>query len=174
MKNNEFYTTKEAADILGLTEYTIRKKIRNKEIKATPGASVREGYKIDKESLFDFASRNKIAIAAIGAGLAATVGAPFVAPFVVGSGIVGLVAGLGLLDNEKDKGTSIKGKKELYDLGIQRLETEIEGLNLQIEALELDGDSDDNKKNIIQLKIRINELKMKIQEIKMQKEIDGN
>ena len=170
MKNNEFYTTKEAADILGLTEYTIRKKIRNNEIKATTGASVREGYKIDKESLFDFASRNKIAIAAIGAGLAATVGAPF----VVGSGIVGLVAGLGLLNDEKDKGTSIKGKKELYDLGIQRLETEIEGLNLQIEALELDGDSDDNKKNIIQLKIRINELKMKIQEIKMQKEIDGN
>lgn len=47
-KNN--YTTKEAAEILGISEYTVRKKIRDEELKAIkiPGEA---GYRISKEEL---------------------------------------------------------------------------------------------------------------------------
>ena len=47
-------TVAEAAKVLGLTEYTVRKKIRDGDIKAIKGSSDREGYKIPLDELMRY------------------------------------------------------------------------------------------------------------------------
>ncbi|BAL85006.1 hypothetical protein SELR_pSRC101990 (plasmid) [Selenomonas ruminantium subsp. lactilytica TAM6421] len=164
----DFFTTKQAAELLGLTEYTIRKKIRNNEIKAIPGSNVREGYKIEKESLLEYAKKNNVS--------------PFkeLSPFqlafalnpVVGAGvgIYSLIKSIGFIGNSDNN--TIKDKERIYKLGIQRLDKEIEGLNLQIEALNLEDKSVENEKLILEKKIKINELEQKIKEIEIERAMD--
>ena len=56
--NNVGYSTKEIADILGISEYTVRQKIRDKQIIAEkiPGVA---GYRITQESLDDYINKKK-------------------------------------------------------------------------------------------------------------------
>ena len=49
-KDKNFYTTKEVAELLKISEYTVRKKIRDGEIKAEPG----KAYRIRKEDLEEY------------------------------------------------------------------------------------------------------------------------
>lgn len=49
-KDKNFYTTKEVADLLNISEYTVRKKIRDGELKAEPG----KAYRISKEVLQEY------------------------------------------------------------------------------------------------------------------------
>ena len=185
LKDKDYLTTKEAANILGVTEYTVRKKIRNNEIKAIPGATVREGYKIDKDSLIEYAKENKVNGFCTGstgltgpAGIAGSALTPFQIGlvtnplFAAGVGIYGLLNKIGIIGD--DDNDTIKDKKRLYELGIQRIEIEIEGLNLQIKALELEDKTVENEKKILEKKIRINELEQKKKEIEIEQEMDSN
>ena len=49
-KDKNFYTTKEVADLLKISEYTVRKKIRDGELKAEPG----KAYRISKDVLQEY------------------------------------------------------------------------------------------------------------------------
>lgn len=53
-----FYTTKDASEILGISEYTVRKKIREKNLKAEviPGKS---GFRIRKSDLEEYQGKKK-------------------------------------------------------------------------------------------------------------------
>ena len=51
--DKEYYTTEDVAKISGLSEYTVRKKIRDKELLAE-GEGNRSGYQIRKVSLLEF------------------------------------------------------------------------------------------------------------------------
>ena len=51
--DKEYYTTEDVAKISGLSEYTVRKKIRDGELPAE-GAGNRSGYQIRKDALMDF------------------------------------------------------------------------------------------------------------------------
>lgn len=53
-KDKNFYTTKEVAELLKISEYTVRKKIRDGEIKAEPG----KAYRIRKEDLEEYMRDN--------------------------------------------------------------------------------------------------------------------
>lgn len=64
MVTSKFYTVKEAAKILGLSEYTVRKKIRENVIKIPENSdtnkrlpSKREGYRIPEETLENYSGR---------------------------------------------------------------------------------------------------------------------
>lgn len=54
MMNKNFYTTKDVATLLNISEYTVRKKIRDGEIKASGGKS----YRISKEDLETYIKNN--------------------------------------------------------------------------------------------------------------------
>ena len=51
--DKEYYTTEEVAKISGLSDYTVRKKIREGELRAE-GEGTRSGYRIRKENLLEF------------------------------------------------------------------------------------------------------------------------
>ena len=51
--DKEYYTTEEVAKISGLSDYTVRKKIREGELSAE-GEGTRSGYRIRKEDLLEF------------------------------------------------------------------------------------------------------------------------
>ena len=51
--DKEYYTTEDAAKISGLSDYTVRKKIRDGELRAE-GEGNRSGYRIRKEDLLEF------------------------------------------------------------------------------------------------------------------------
>ena len=51
--DKEYYTTEEVAKISGLSDYTVRKKIREGELRAE-GEGTRSGYRIRKEDLLEF------------------------------------------------------------------------------------------------------------------------
>lgn len=53
-KDKNFYTTKEVAELLKISEYTVRKKIREGEIQAEPGKS----YRISKDALEEYLENN--------------------------------------------------------------------------------------------------------------------
>lgn len=63
-KDKNFYTTKEVADLLKMSEYTVRKKIRNGEIKAERG----KAHIINKEDLADYIKNNLHATELLGQG----------------------------------------------------------------------------------------------------------
>ncbi|MGP1471725.1 MAG: helix-turn-helix domain-containing protein [Schwartzia sp. (in: firmicutes)] len=53
-----YYTTEDVAKIAGLSEYTVRKKIRDKELTAE-GEGSRRGYRIKKVNLIEFLSKQR-------------------------------------------------------------------------------------------------------------------
>ena len=143
----EYYTTKDVAELFGLTEYTIRKKIREHELDAIPGASVREGYRITKDAVIEYAAKNKIPLSVTAKKIGEEVIAQFTPAVVINSSIL--------------------------ELAIKRLHTEIDGLNLRIRALQLEDElrERDKKKRLLNLQIQINDLEGEIQVLKLHKEL---
>jgi DNA binding domain, excisionase family len=56
--DKEYYTTEEVAKISGLSDYTVRKKIREGELRAE-GEGTRSGYRIRKEDLLEFLFKHR-------------------------------------------------------------------------------------------------------------------
>ena len=69
MSSEKTYTVTEAAKVLGLTEYTARKKIRDGNIKAIKGSSDREGYRIPFDELMRYTENHGLSELSTGFGL---------------------------------------------------------------------------------------------------------
>lgn len=171
MEEKDQYTTREVADLLNLSEYTVRKKIRDQEINAK-GSSGRNGYRIDKEEVIKYANKHKISLLPM-AAMAATVMSP-----VLGISL-GAIASLGgflssVFTSVDNKKVDDDKKIELYDMAIERIKKDIDGLKMKIEALQLEADDSIKcKKDILHLKMLINEKEGNIQEIEIQKKLIG-
>ena len=162
---DKYYTVADVAKILGLTEYTVRKKIREGEIEAIRGASDREGYKIPLEALANYLSKEK-SRGISDLGLAAL---PLITG--VGLGIAELIGGM-VRSNAKSKNK--KDLKKIRDLSIESLKDEIEATQYYIQALELDGDeiTKENQKRILESKAKIKTLERQIKEIQLKYELE--
>lgn len=167
MSDEKFFTVSEAAKILDLTEYTVRKKIREGQINAVPGASDREGYKIPYDEVIRYAQANKhsdftgVAAGILGGlGLGLGIGLPIMA---IGFGISKLLDGI---DDEKKNEADYK---KIQDLSIESIKDEIQAIKFYIEALELEGEnlSSESKKKILEGRARIKLLEREIKEIKL-------
>ena len=144
MSGEKTCTVAEAAKVLGLTEYTVRKKIRDGDIKAIKGSS-------DLDELMRYAENHGHS------------------EIFTGFGLIGDFLGAGLqkiLDNLD----SVKKKNPNYarikDLTIASIQDEIEATEYHIQALELDGDdiSREDRKKILD----------KIKEIELEYELNSN
>lgn len=160
MTENKFYTVREAAEKLNLAEYTVRKKISNKEIQAEK-TSNRDGYRIAEDELLNYIKkhpqRNNYEMLP-GLGLI---------PAITAGGVA-----LGL--DKTGNGTEDEKRKELAraKLNINRLQDMIDAINLRIEALELEGGYDslsiDEKKQVLQGRLNAKLIERQIKEIQLQ------
>ncbi|MBQ6776108.1 MAG: helix-turn-helix domain-containing protein [Synergistaceae bacterium] len=173
MADFDFFTVAEAAKILGLTEYTVRKKIRDGDIHAIKGASDREGYKIPREALMEYAQGDKrsglsgILADVVGspAGLGIAAAVPFVAGLGLGLGALGAAAGTSKRNNAD--------YRKIRDLSIESLQDEIEATQYYIQAMELDDNpSKEDQKKILEAKAKIKTLERQIKEIKLKFELE--
>ncbi len=117
---DKFYTVSEAAYILSLSEYTVRQKIKEGEIKAIKGKSDREGYKIRQEDLMNYLqkrgkkkNKNWISLAAasalpIIAGAASVIGSAG----IVGDSIAPVLSSFLSSKKSKDKSKEDNEKKD--------------------------------------------------------------
>ena len=164
--SNVFYTTKDASSLLDISEYTVRKKIRDGELKAEviPGKS---GYRIKKEDLAEYVA-NK--------------GRPRMMPVPEGRTVDVFGEDSGATQNRKIFGDSmlqlndaVKNNPEIKNVNTDLLrsiiagkETDLKGLWLRLKRLELDDDdSIEFKKKKLQLEIDINDLEAEIQAYKV-------
>lgn len=165
-KSNVFYNTKEASSLLDISEYTVRKKIREGELKAevVPGKS---GYRISKEDLDEYMA-NK--------------GKPRMMPVVEGKpvdvfGEDGDAARKGKIfgDSMRKLNDAVKNSSDVKNINMDLLrsiiagkETDLKGLRLRLKRLELDDDDSlEFKKKKLQLEIDINDLEAEIQTYKV-------
>ena len=166
MLEEKLFTVAEAATILNLTEYTVRKKIREGQIKAVQGSSDREGYRIPQEEITRYLQNG---------GRGATI------PGVAGLGFVSYVMpsagtfGLGVMPGILSAAIGGSNQKKIRDITIGGLQDEIEAIQYLIQSLELDGEniSINDKKKILEYKARIKLLERQIKEIELHFEIRG-
>ncbi len=178
MDDEKFYTTAEAAKELGLSQYTIRKKIREGEIRASK-QSLKEGYFIPRSSLEKYRKEHPRSFAgAIATATTASMGLGLAAGIVPQALFRGLpVLGLATVVGEQvakiltDKNTMDKDRnKELLSLKKQQLEREAKAHQYDIETLEIKGGDNltqEDKLKILDLKKKINNIESVILEIKM-------
>ncbi len=160
---NKYYTVSEAAKVLELTEYTVRKKIREGVINAIHGSSDREGYRISHDELIRYAKNNGRSEIINNLGVGLTVGVP-------------LMVGVGfskVMDNLKGRKKKNVDYEKIQKLSIESIQDEIDAIQYWIQALELDGEnlSIDDKKRILDAKARIKLLEKQIKEIKIKSEL---
>ena len=188
-------TVEEAAKLLNLSPYTIRKKIREGEIEAPAPINDRTGYMIPVKSLEKYESERKwrkdaalvslipgfagIAAGTAMTGIGALVGAMSMTPLgLLAKGVSALVND-GIKDGNNDgrKDGNITGKankEEILNLSIGGLEDEIDIHDLAIQEIELKGDdlSTDDERKILMHKIEKKKLQQQIKAIKLQYELE--
>ena len=188
-------TVEEAAKLLNLSPYTIRKKIREGEIEAPAPINDRTGYMIPVKSLEKYESERKwrkdaalvslipgfagIAAGTAMTGIGALVGAMSMTPLgLLAKGVSNLVND-GIKDGNNDgrKDGNITGKankEEILNLSIGGLEDEIDIHDLAIQEIELKGDdlSTDDERKILMHKIEMKKLQQQIKAIKLQYELE--
>lgn len=153
------YTTKEAADILGISEFTLRRKIRNKEINVIGKKG--KSYIIPKEEIEKFSKKKEnVGLANLIIGATA-----FVAPRSLFSTFESTYMEklkdifLGKYDNKDIEYCKILYKSKQKDLNIVKLE---------LEKLMLDkNDTIEYKKNELDLRIQIEAIEKELKIIKM-------
>lgn len=150
-KDDVFYTTKDASEILGISEYTVRKKIREKDIRAEviPGKS---GFRIKKSDLEEYQGRKKNSKSA-----------DFEPePQMEESNFASLTTQLveSILSDSENGAVS----QEFLQNVIEGRQLDLKGLQLRMKQLELDADdSIEFKRKKIALEIAINDLEAEIQ-----------
>ena len=150
----EYLTTKDASKILQLTEYTVRKKIRDGELNAEviPG---KKGYRIKKFDLDNYKSRNQRSSQSTQINSNITPNVTDI-PF---SQIIGAAAVWGI--------TNINPDSEIDTSGIQNFidgkKQDLKGLNLRKQKLLLQNDSSEKyEKAKLDLEIEISDLEAEI------------
>jgi excisionase family DNA binding protein len=135
----ETYSTKEAAEILGISEYTVRKKIRDGEIVAS-GKRGRNGYTISYQEVEKYSAKTKK------------------------SGII--ISDKSQVSNILPNTSEMNDPQKLAEF-INGMEDEVTLKELQLERLQLDNDdSIEYKKQELDAKIEIQELKNQIKGLK--------
>ena len=146
-KDEIFYSTKNVSELIGVSEYTVRKKIRDGEIKAEviPGKA---GYRVSKSDLEEYLNRKKVSATEKGE---------------TNTGIFGTLIeqiGKAFLDNPDVESLN----PELLKSIIEGKQLDLKGLKLRLQRLALDDDgSNDFKKKKLDLEIAINDLESAIQ-----------
>lgn len=143
-KNEIFYNTKEAAELLSLSEYTVRKKIRDGEIKAEV-VQGKSGYRIKKSDLEEYMGKRNFSKSEENLTV---------------NNFGNIMEQL----NELLLNHSESLSPEILKSIIEGKEMDLKGLELRLQKLELDkNDSDEFKKKKLDLEISINDLKSEIQ-----------
>lgn len=153
-KEEKTYTTEEVSKILGISEYTVRKKIRFGKLKAK-NIIGKKGYVITNSDLQDYLHPNKKNTEEV------------VSLQTVQSSALDFDTKVELLT--KEILGQPEAKPELIREFIAGKEIELEGLNLRLKRFELEDDrnSVDFEKMKTELLIEINELKSTIQAYKV-------
>lgn len=185
------YTTKEAAELLGLSEYTLRKRIRDKELNVLGKRG--KTYVISKEELERYSEEKRKKGILVG-GMANSLVAPMVTPLSnitsmntsdstlintskmisnlkTHSGLFGVMGTIfssilyKILDNNIDfDKKDIKFYKEYYK-GVQK---DLKVAQLELERLKLDkNDTVEYKKKELDLRMKIERIEQNLQAIKM-------
>lgn len=198
MSLEDLLTVKDVAELTGMSEYTIRKKLREGEIEGEL-SSDREGYRVSRESLAKYLQKAKKPLPAglfsgSSAGFAAGIsgsGAGFTSGGLglgVSSGGLGFlgtllellleVSGIASLLENSTKAMQSKNEnsEKILDLSTGSLEDQIEAIRYSIQALELkEGElSVEDKQKILAGKAQIKLLERQIKELKLQYEINQN
>ena len=163
-----FYTTKEASVLLDISEYTVRKKIRDGELKAEviPGKA---GYRINKTDLNDYLERRR-RLKSIDASddKVEKIFLEKLAPPEEKNENVFVDSMMQLDKAVINNPNAKKVSPELLRGVIAGKETDLKGLRLRLKMLELDDDdSIEFKKKKLQLEIDINDLEAEIQAYKV-------
>ena len=150
--NNNGYSTKDVAEILGISEYTVRQKIREKSLKAEKIKGI-AGYRISQDNLDNYIKTKKHRSNVQPTNK--SINSNSVANIKDFSGTLGNIA------NTDDK--------SIYDIGLltkikEGKVKDLNGLNLRLQMLSLDkNDSPYFQKKELALKIAINDLEAAIQ-----------
>lgn len=177
--SDDLLTVKEAAELTGISEYTIRKRIREGEIDGEC-SSDREGYRISRENLASYLQKNKkplpiglfpgtFSLAASGiAGLGSML-LPMASVLALGSAIAGRIV-------SNDRGTlqdKNKSSEEILNLSVGSLKDQIDAIQYSIQALELKEElSVEDKQKILTGKAQIKLLEQQIKELKLKYEMN--
>ena len=152
MTEQKTLTVKEVAEQLGLSEYTVRKKIREGEIEGDRQSN-RAGYQIPWESFRKYAERQDKKVGSLWSKAAIVAGSSIVGRLIggpIGGFVGGLVTGGALFMNgEKAKAegtpTDFEDLDELKDPEliekiIERLGAEMDEVNIRIEYAQYQAD----------------------------------
>lgn len=155
MQIKDEYTVNEVAELLQTNPETVRKWIRDKKLKATPGNSKKEGIRIDDSSLQSFLNENsKYSKKAITSATAALLTGGLAIPAflmvkayqenrTLASAIISSSDLLDMLEDEiKQENDSVIGIQDKINLLEKEIEKKIERINsIQNMILEIKGDN---------------------------------
>ena len=145
MTERKMLTVKEVAEQLGLSEYTVRKKIRDGEIEGDRQSN-RAGYQIPWESFRKYAERQDKKVGSLWSKAAIVAGSSLVGRLIggpIGGFVGGLVTGGALfMNDEKAEAEGVPTDfedldelkdPELIEKIIERLGAEMDEVNIRIE-----------------------------------------
>ena len=179
--SEDLLTVKDVAELTGISEYTIRKRLRDGEIEGEC-SSDREGYRISRENLANYLQKNKkplpmglfpgaLCLAASGIAGLGSMFLPMASMFALSNIIAGGVA-------SNDKGTlqdKDSNSREILNLSVGSLKDQIEAIQYSIQALELKEElSVEDKRTILTSKAQIKLLERQIKELKLKYEMNQN
>lgn len=147
----KLYTTKEVSEILGVTEYTVRKKIRDGELpaKTFPGHA---GYRIKQEALRDYINLHSIHNPAKLSQDELSQPIPEI-----------FTATMQSLTEVLNNNSRVQTDPAVIQTFIDGKKIDLNGLNLRLRLLELNEDAtDDFQRKKISLELTINQLQAEI------------
>lgn len=147
----KLYTTKEVSEILGVTEYTVRKKIRDGELPAKTFPS-HAGYRIKQEALRDYINLHSIHNPAKLSQDELSQPIPEI-----------FTATMQSLTEALNNNSRVQSDPAVIQTFIDGKKIDLNGLNLRLRLLELNEDAtDDFQRKKISLELTINQLQAEI------------
>lgn len=178
------YSVKEVAEMLGTSEFTVRRKIQNGQLQATID-SKKQGYRISEDSLKNFAKSQESKIGSLwrkpaaAGGAIKTAGLVSILPTL--SSILALplmASGVDMPDgtNSEHSNFSKINDTNVIDKMIERLNIEIRDFDLQIKHLEfkiknsrLDSDKIDEQEQLFQIQSQKLQVEREIKNLDIRK-----
>lgn len=171
------YSVKEAADMLGTSEFTIRRKIQNGQLHATID-SKKQGYRISEDSLKDFAKSQESKIGSIWRKLT-TIGSIVKTPPLSLFSVVPFVAGginIPAYTNLEHSDLKKINDVNVIDKMIERLNVELRDFDLQIKYLEFkiknsksDSDKINDQEQLFQIQSQKLQIDREIKDLEIKK-----
>ena len=189
MTEQKTLTVKEVAEQLGLSEYTVRKKIRDGEIEGDRQSN-RAGYQIPWESFRKYAERQDKKLGSLWSKTALVAGGSIVGRLIggpIGGFVGGLVTGGALFGMNGDKAEAEGTPTDFEDLDelkdpeliekiIERLYAEMDEVNIRIEYAQYEADeaaSPEEKKaamrTLMENKLEYSRLNKQVKDLEIKK-----